>query len=343
MKAHSLPWQKAGSFLGSSVNTEIQRRAGPVRRTTAPAPDGDATDCGVAVSVRQRLFHLARERREDFQLVLAGYAIERLLYRLSRSAHAGHFILKGAPLFPLWGEGRYRAIRDLDLSGHGDSDIHHAEKTFREICRTVVVDDGLQFLGDTVRAEETLRDAGHSSLRITLKAHVAQAQVDIQVDIRFGDVVARGPQTVELPTLLAFPAPRLRAHSLETFIAEKFQDMVVQGLANDRMGDLYDVWTLAKRFRFEGHVLSRAIRETFAGRKTPLPEMIPLGLSPAFYDSRDKKTLWAAFFNTGRLNSEKLVLGEVASFLGAFLMPPTLPVSDGKPFHLVWPPSGPWS
>ena len=343
MKALSLPWQKAGSSRGSSVNTEIPRRAGPVKRTTAPAPDGDATAREVAGSVRQRLFHLARERREDFQLLLAGYAIERLLYRLSRSPHAAHFILKGAPLFPLWGEGRYRAIRDLDLSGHGGSGIHHVEKTFREICRTEVVDDGLQFLEDTVRAEETLRGPGHSSLRITLKAHVAQAQVDIQVDIRFGDVVARGPQTVELPTLLAFPAPRLRAHSLETFIAEKFQDMVVLGKANGRMGDFYDVWTLAKRFRFEGYALSKAIREIFAGRKTPLPEMVPLGLTPAFYDSPNKKTLWAAFFNTGRLRSEKLGLGEVASFLGAFLMPPILPVPDGKPFHLVWPPSGPWS
>ena len=244
MKVHSLPWKKAGSSLDSSLNRpppEIQPPSGPVKRTTAPATDGDAAAREVAVSVRQRLFHLARERREDLQLLLASYAIERLLYRLSCSPHAGHFILKGAPLFPLWGEGRYRAIRDLDLSGHGDRDIHHVEKTFREICRTEVVADGLQFLEDTVRAEETVRDPGHSSLRITLKARIAQARVDIQVDIRFGDVVTRGPQMVELPTILAFPGPRLKAYSLETFIAEKFQAMVVLGMANGRMGDFYDV------------------------------------------------------------------------------------------------------
>ena len=325
MKAHSLLWKRTGPSNGSSLNR--------------PAPEIQP----IAVSVRQRLFHLARERREDFQLILTSYAIERLLYRLSRSPHAAHFILKGAPLFPLWGDGRYRAVRDLDLSGHGDSDVHHVEKTFRELCRTKVGDDGLQFQDDTVRAEETLRDDGHCNLRVTLKARVAMTQVGIQVDIRFGDIVARGPQTVELPTLLAFPSPRLKAYSLETFIAEKFQAMVVQGLAYDRMGDVYDVWTLAKRFRFEGYVLSKAIREIFAGRRTALPEMIPLGLTPAFFDNREKKALWAAFFNMGRLGNEKLGLDEAASFLGAFLMPPTLPVSDGKSFHLTWTPSGPWA
>lgn len=35
-------------------------------------------------SVHARLLNLARERGEDFQLVLTRFAIERLLYRLSR-------------------------------------------------------------------------------------------------------------------------------------------------------------------------------------------------------------------------------------------------------------------
>jgi len=35
----------------------------------------------VAASVRQRLLNLARERNEDFGLVLTKYALERMLYR----------------------------------------------------------------------------------------------------------------------------------------------------------------------------------------------------------------------------------------------------------------------
>lgn len=52
----------------------------------------------IAASVRQKLMNLSRQRNEEFQFVLIRYGLERLLYRLSISPHAGQFILKGAPL-----------------------------------------------------------------------------------------------------------------------------------------------------------------------------------------------------------------------------------------------------
>lgn len=57
----------------------------------------------VAASVRQRLQNLARERKEDFQLVLSRYALERLLHRIGQSPHRERFVVKGAMLFHLWG------------------------------------------------------------------------------------------------------------------------------------------------------------------------------------------------------------------------------------------------
>ena len=42
----------------------------------------------VAASVRARLLNRARETKQDFNLVLTRYAIERLLYRISISKHA---------------------------------------------------------------------------------------------------------------------------------------------------------------------------------------------------------------------------------------------------------------
>jgi hypothetical protein len=75
----------------------------------------------VAASVRARLLSLARERGEDFQLVLTRYANERLLYRLTQSPHAPRFVLKGAALFAVWTGELHRTPRDLDLLGFGDS------------------------------------------------------------------------------------------------------------------------------------------------------------------------------------------------------------------------------
>lgn len=73
----------------------------------------------IGASVRARLLHLARERGDDFQLLLTRYANERLLYRLARSRHQGSFILKGATLFALWTGHPHRATRDVDLLGLG--------------------------------------------------------------------------------------------------------------------------------------------------------------------------------------------------------------------------------
>lgn len=66
-------------------------------------------------SVRQRPLNLARERDEEFGLMLTRYPLERLTYRLCRSSHRDEFVLKGAMLFPLWSNEPHRPTRDLDL------------------------------------------------------------------------------------------------------------------------------------------------------------------------------------------------------------------------------------
>ena len=70
-----------------------------------------------AASVRARLLTRARETRQDFNLVLTRYALERLLYRLSVSPHADQFLLKGALLFDSWFDIPHRPTRDADFSG----------------------------------------------------------------------------------------------------------------------------------------------------------------------------------------------------------------------------------
>lgn len=63
----------------------------------------------VGASVRARLTRRASERKENVQLALTRFAIERLLYRLSLSPHRDQFVLKGAMLFSLWAPTPYRA------------------------------------------------------------------------------------------------------------------------------------------------------------------------------------------------------------------------------------------
>ncbi len=81
----------------------------------------------IAASVRARLLNRARETRQDFNLVLTRYALERLLYRLSVTPHTGLFVLKGALLFDLWFDIPNRPTRDADFLGFGRAELPHLE------------------------------------------------------------------------------------------------------------------------------------------------------------------------------------------------------------------------
>ena len=70
----------------------------------------------VGASVRARLQNLARATGQSFDRILTRYALERLLCRLSTSAYADRFVLKGAMLLTSWFTDPHRPTRDRDLN-----------------------------------------------------------------------------------------------------------------------------------------------------------------------------------------------------------------------------------
>lgn len=99
----------------------------------------------VGASVRARLLQLAKRRGDDLQLLLTRFANERLLYRLTKSQHAGLFLLKGAALFTLWTGHAHRATRDMDLLGFGEPSVERLRAIFTEVVALDVDDDGVVF------------------------------------------------------------------------------------------------------------------------------------------------------------------------------------------------------
>jgi predicted nucleotidyltransferase component of viral defense system len=280
--------------------------------------------------------NLSRQRGEDFQLVLTRYGLERLLYRLTQSLHAKQFILKGAALFQIWTGHAHRSTRDLDLLGRGEPSTARLKQIFQEVCSLKVVDDGLTFPADAVRAGQIKEDDEYQGIRLRIDARMGSARIPLQIDIGFGDAVTPGPQEVTYPTLLEFPAPTLEAYPRETVIAEKFQAMVQLGMANSRMKDFYDVWILARIFEFDGPRLCAAIRATFARRQTALPATVPLALTRGFSDDPVKSTQWIAFLKKGKLVDRPPPLGEVVLLLESFLIPPIAAMLSNTSWDRTW-------
>lgn len=299
------------------------------------------TNRNVAASVRARLLNHARESRQDFNLVLTRFCLERLLYRISVSDHAYHFLLKGALLFDLWFDIPHRPTRDVDFLGLGSSALPNVENTFKEIC-SIEVNDGVIFHPDSVRATEIRKDANYAGIRIKLSATLDRARCQLQADIGFGDAVTPGPLEVEYPTILKdFDSPHLHTYPRYTVVAEKFEALSKLGMTNSRMKDYFDLWILARHTDFDGKTLCQAITATFSRRKSSLPVEPPLGLTKVFALDSQKQTQWQAFIRKNALQARQLK--DVVDFLSRFLMPVTAAASRGQAFSYYWIAGGSWT
>ena len=296
----------------------------------------------VAASVRQRLLNLHRKTGEDFGVILSRYAIERLLYRLSRSKYAESFVLKGAMLFAVWTERLHRPTRDLDLLGHGPDSADRIASVFREIAGVDVEPDGQHFDAQQITVSDIREDQVYQGKRVKIPSRLGTARINVQVDIGFGDAVIPPPETVDYPTLLDMPAPRVRAYPREAAVAEKLQAMVALGMLNSRMKDFYDALVMSREFAFAGGRLVAAIAGTFGRRHTVFPASVPEGLSEDFGRDEDKITQWNAFLRRSRLEAPAADFAEVVEEIARFLLPPLHAASVGGAFVLRWEPGGPW-
>jgi hypothetical protein len=260
----------------------------------------------LAASIRARLKQRADAMKQDFNLTLTHYGLERLLYRLSISPHASNYLLKGALLFSLWYDQPHRPTRDADLLGFGPDDIESAVTAFREICQ-IAAEDGITFDSASVKGVAIRKEAGYGGVRIDLQAKLDGARIALQVDIGFGDAVTPAPEAISFPVILVdLPAPQLHAYPKYTVAAEKFHAICLLGIANTRMKDYFDLWILITEGTLEPTKLRRAVEATFARRQLAMPSTLPTGLSDTFSRDATKQMQWTAFLKKSQLNAMDL-------------------------------------
>lgn len=256
---------------------------------------------GLARSLQAKLSQHAKRIGADPNLVLTRYAVERYLYRLSRSAHTERFVLKGALLMLAWMGDTFRPTRDADMLGFGDVSPESLAKIFAEVCVVAVEPDAMVYLADTLRLEPIRIDDDYGGHRVTLMARMGAARLRVQVDIGVGDAVVPAPQWIEYPSLLDLPKPRLRAYTPATVIAEKFHAITVLGMLNSRLKDYYDLYSLSQGCDATPAAIAKAIVATFQRRNTIVPDTWPAGLTSEFAGNVVKRRQWDAFLEKSRV------------------------------------------
>lgn len=295
----------------------------------------------LVMSIRDRLLRISRESKEDFQFILTRYAMERFLFRLSKSRWIDRFVLKGALLFLVWSDYQHRPTKDLDLSGFGDGSVGRLREMLVEICEINVVPDGMIYESAGLSISEIRQDQEYQGQRIKLMARLGNARIPLQIDIGFGDAITPEPLNLAFPTFLDMPAPHIRVYPRETVVAEKLQAMVDLGMQNSRMKDFFDVHTMTHLFEFKGKMLVDAITATFKRRLTDIPIKAPLALTDEFANDQSKNIQWKAFLRKSKLPGRD-DLRTVVGYLNGFLVPPLSAAGLEKKFNQIWKNGGPW-
>lgn len=273
-----------------------------------------------AHSIQARLLNYSRQHRENHNHTLVRYGIERLMYRISRSAYADRFVLKGAMLFVLWMQDSHRPTQDLDLLGLGELSAEKLKNMFEDICDIPVEDDGLEFFTKSIEIAEIREAEIYQGLRVKIPGRLGNIRLSIAVDVGFGDAIVPAPERFTYPALLDLPKPEIKAYPKETVIAEKLDAMIVLGARNSRMKDYYDIWTLLNVFSFDASLLAESIRSTLQRRGHDLPTQLG-GLQDDFATDPTKQTQWKAFLRRTVPDQEGLDLIDVVKGIRDFLEP----------------------
>jgi len=292
----------------------------------------------IPASIRQRLLDKSRIDGRPFNEILQYFAMERFLYRLSQSPYANRFILKGAMMLSVWHAVEARSTMDIDLLGK----IDNAEATIKDVVRGLIAipapEDGILFDPSTIATSLITEDADYHGIRVTFRAKLDTARINMKLDIGFGDVVFPEPQRLPFPTILPLPIPELLCYSRESAIAEKCQAMAKLGSLNSRMKDFFDIWLLSRQFDFEAANLREALRLTFEKRGTSLAELA------AFSDqfAQAKQVQWKAFRSRMKLSHAPELFSDVLEHLAGFLRPCIAPVPNDMAAGAKWIAPGPW-
>lgn len=234
------------------------------------APDR-STPAGTAyLDLRRLAKQTGRPTDELHQL----YALEGFLHRLTLSAHASSFVLKGGVLLAAYTD--RRATRDIDLAGRRlQVDLESVSTVIADIT-AISINDGLEFDSHESHVDTIRDDAEYPGLRAKVTGRLASATIRFHIDINIGDPIWPEPRPVEIPRLLEPSTITVAAYPPELILAEKIVTAIQRGTANTRWRDFVDIASLAST-DVDADTLVEAIARVANHRQTevaPLAEIL---------------------------------------------------------------------
>jgi predicted nucleotidyltransferase component of viral defense system len=219
--------------------------------------------------VEARLKTLRDQGVGDVNKLRLLYVQESWLRRVAVSPYRERLILKGGLLLYALYNRAYRPTRDIDFLGRQLPATPEEMTQMSQTIAAISFDDGVVFDATSLSVSIIREENVYGGIRVQVLGMLGSIRQPLQFDIGFGDVVTPPPVEMNYPTLFG-EALSVKAYSLDTVVAEKFQAMADLSLTNSRSKDFYDLYQLATTKGFEAQQLSETIGQTFRRRNTSL-------------------------------------------------------------------------
>ena len=172
----------------------------------------------------------------------------------------------------------------------------------------------------------------YHGLNVSVLAFLDRTQINLSVDIGFGDVIYPNKVKMDYPVILDDDNPIIYAYSIYSCIAEKFEAIVSLGYDNSRLKDFYDIYVIVSSFDLNGNELYSAIKETFGHRNTKFDEIVIF--ENDFLDDIMIKR-WNSFIKKKKAMME-LSLKDTINLINKLLMPIVNALPNDEEFNKYW-------
>ena len=286
-----------------------------------------------ADSVKNRLSNISKATGKTMQKLLIMYCLERTLYQLSVSSYSSKFVLKGGVLLYALFNGNYaRTTADVDLLAEKISnDVEKMYRIFQDIL-SIKTNDPIIYDLKTLNVTTITEHKKYHGLNVSVLAFLDRTQINLSVDIGFGDVIYPNKVKMDYPVILDDDNPIIYAYSIYSCIAEKFEAIVSLGYDNSRLKDFYDIYVIVSSFDLNGNELFNAIKETFGHRNTKFDEIV-IFENDFLDDIRIKR--WNSFIKKKKAMME-LSLEDTINLINKLMIPIVNALTNDEEFNKYW-------
>lgn len=197
-----------------------------------------------AEQIKGAVKNIAKKMNLKPQEILQIYMFERLVERLSVSKYKGNFILKGGLLIASMIGIAERTTMDMDTTIQG---LPMTEKNMERILKEILsidVRDGISF--ELMRLQPIREDDEYNNFCASINAGYGKMNIPMKIDITTGDEIT--PRQIDYRYKFMFEEKSVlvKAYTLETILAEKYETVMRRNIGNTRARDFYDLFVLMK-------------------------------------------------------------------------------------------------